>query len=69
MKSNTVLIMIQQQVIKEGSQRALARKIGVSPTFLNEIIRETRNPTGKVLAYLGLERIVTYQRISERSRP
>lgn len=44
----------------EGGQRALARKIGCSPTFLNDILLGKREPAGKVIAHLGLRRQVTY---------
>lgn len=45
----------------KGSQRALAREIGVSATFLNDILLGKREPAGKVVSYLGLSRRVTYE--------
>ena len=42
------------------SQRELARQIGCSPAFLNDIILGKREPAGKVLTWLGLRRKVTY---------
>jgi DNA-binding transcriptional regulator YdaS (Cro superfamily) len=44
-----------------GSQRAWARKIGVSAPFLNRVIRGEKEPSGAILHELGLERIVDYQ--------
>lgn len=44
----------------EGSQRNLAKKIGVSAAFLNDIILGKREPSGKPLDYLELERVVRY---------
>lgn len=64
-KSNSVRVLLWQHVRKEGSQRALARKIGVSPTFLNDILLEKREPAGKVVTFLGLQRVVTYIRAAD----
>lgn len=50
------------QAKRYGSQRALAKAIGVSATFLNDIICGHREPSGKPITFLGLERKVTYTR-------
>jgi hypothetical protein len=47
-------------------QLSLAAAIGVSASFLNDVMHERREPTGKILEYLGLERVVVY-RIPKRS--
>ena len=44
----------------QGSQRALATRIGISPAYLCEIIGGTREPAGKVLEWLKLRREVRY---------
>lgn len=44
----------------EGSQRALAKKLGVSAAFLNDILLGKREPSGKPLTFLGLRRDVRY---------
>ena len=46
----------------ELTQKALAEKIGISPAFLNDILREKRDPQGKVLSFLKLDRVVVYRR-------
>ena len=51
---------LHAEALKLGSQRALASKIGCSPTFLNEVIKGTREPSGPVLDHLGLQRRITY---------
>ncbi len=43
------------------SQRSLAKLIGVSGQYLNEVLLGSREPTGKILDYLGLDRIVIYR--------
>lgn len=48
---------------KAGENRSeYARKNGLSPSYINEIIKGTREPGDKVLKVLGLERVVTYRR-------
>ena len=55
--------------VTEGSQRALASKIGCSPTFLNYILLCKREPAGKVVKFLGLRRSVTYEPINRPRIP
>lgn len=56
------------------TQAALARAIGVSLPFVNDILNAKREPAGKVLEFLGVERVVTYRkqvgkRTKERAMP
>lgn len=44
------------------TQRELASDIGVSPQFLSDVLRGKREPSGAILEFLSLERIVTYVR-------
>src|SRR5262245_56870965 len=44
------------------TQAELAKAIGVSLPFVNDILNGKREPSGKVIEFLGLERIVTYKR-------
>lgn len=48
------------EIAREGSQKAAARKLGISPQYLNDIINYRREPGHKLLAALGLERLVLY---------
>lgn len=43
------------------TQAELANAIGVSAPFLNEILNGNREPSGKVLDFLKLERVVRYE--------
>lgn len=43
------------------TQMSLAAAIGVSASFLSDVMHGRREPTGKVLKYLGLERVVVYR--------
>jgi hypothetical protein len=46
-----------------GSQKAVAEHLGVSNTFISDILTGKREPTGKVLIWLGLVRVVRYESI------
>ena len=69
MKANTVRVVLRQHATREGGQRALARKLGVSVSFINKIVKGTKEPSGKVLTYLGLQRVVTYVPLDVRAKP
>jgi transcriptional regulator with XRE-family HTH domain len=45
-----------------GSQAEMAEKIGVSPQYLSDVLNEKRGPGDKILAYLGLEKVITYRK-------
>lgn len=44
----------------EGSQRAAARKLGVSAPYLNDVLNGKREPGDKIANALGWQRIVRY---------
>jgi hypothetical protein len=43
-------------------QKAVALDIGISESFLSEVVYGRKPPTGKVLAYLGYEAVPMYRR-------
>jgi len=55
--------MLRSAVHTEGSQKALAKRIGISPQFLGDMLNDRRQITGKALKYLGFEQITVYYRI------
>ena len=58
--SNDVVKQLETAAAKAGSQRALAIEIGVSAAYVSDILAGKREPFGRVLDYLGLERKVGY---------
>ena len=44
-----------------GTQRELAARIGIAESFLSDIYSGNRNPSGKVLKFLGLRKAVEYR--------
>lgn len=51
---------------KQVSQRDMAKQIGVSVPFLNTLLTGKREPQGKILDFLGLERVVGYRKYAKR---
>ena len=50
--------------LKGSTYRRLAEKVGVTPSYLNDIVRGNREPGQTVLEYLGLERMpATYRKV------
>ena len=47
-------------IAKTGTQSSLAAKIGISRSFMSEVINGTRPPTGRILDYLGLQSRTVY---------
>lgn len=45
-----------------GSQDALAKKLKVSPAYINDILHGRREPGPAVYRPLGFERIVRYEK-------
>ncbi len=47
------------------SQASVAAELGVSPQYLNDVLKERRDPGDSILGPMGLERVVTYRRKRE----
>ncbi len=58
---------LHQLLRKAGSQTSLADDFGVSKSYISQVLAGDRDPGKAILEPLGLERIVSYRRKSERS--
>lgn len=47
-----------------GSQAALAKQIGVTPSYLSDVLTERRDPGPAILSYLGLTKTYTREKTS-----
>lgn len=65
MTKNDILRVLRLALVNL-SQAELARRIGVSRSFLCEVVNGKRRPTGKILTYLGVKERVTYIKTGER---
>lgn len=50
-----------QAKLQNKTQNEVAAEIGISPQYLCDILKRRREPGSAVLAYLGIERRVTYR--------
>lgn len=62
---NYIQSIIDEQ--HEGVQAAFARAHGFSVAYLNDVMRERREPGQKILDAIGVEKVVVYQ--AKRSKP
>ena len=58
-------IKILQRKLRNTTQTALARELGISVSLLNDTLSGHRTPADKLLKALGLRRVVRYERIPE----
>lgn len=61
MTRDELTTLIRAAVKDAGSQRALARKWDVSPSYVTDLLRGLRDPGPTILDAMGLERIIMYQ--------
>jgi transcriptional regulator with XRE-family HTH domain len=58
--SQPEIVQIIRERIGKGSQRDFAQSLGVSPSYLSDVLKGRRDAGPKVLAALGLKRVVSY---------
>jgi hypothetical protein len=63
MTTEEVVQMLQAAVKQAGSQEAWARRHGCAIGRVGEVVRGRRDPDDRILAGLGLRRVVTYEPI------
>lgn len=49
--------------LQSSSQVELARELGISASYLNDVLRGRREPGEKILKALKLRRVVSYERV------
>lgn len=59
------LLLLQRGVRKAGSQTAYAAQLGISPSYLNDLLKERRALSDRLLKRLGLVRETRYKKESD----
>lgn len=54
------VMRLLQESVNLSSQKQVAVLIGVSPQFINDVLRGRRDPGDKVAGYFGLKRKVVF---------
>lgn len=57
-----LITIIVSQVQLSGSVSALSKKLGVSLSYLSDVLRGTREPGEKVLNSIGYKRVVLFEK-------
>ena len=61
------IVEILNKVIERNNQLEVARALGISPQYLNDVIHYKHSPGRKLLSALGYGRIVFYQVVGNES--
>lgn len=60
MNIDAVIRSLRKQSQARGSQRALAKYLGVSPAYLSDVLKGRREPGPKILDALGMTKRTVY---------
>lgn len=63
----TVVAELMEACVAEGSQKAWAKKHGLSPAYVNDVINGRREPANTIAEALGYECFVIYRRRKEEA--
>lgn len=61
MTESDVISLVRAKVAEVGSMRELARRWGVSMSYVSDLVNGRRAPGAKILEPLGLERVKTVE--------
>lgn len=53
--------MILDEVADWGTQKMVAKRIGISPAYLSDVLLGRREPGPKIAAYFELEAVTVYR--------
>lgn len=65
MTKQALLGKLGKEIDRHGSQYKAAEALGVSSQYFNDILQGKREPGGKLLVSMGLERVVTYKPVAK----
>lgn len=63
--SKRELVKELRRRVKLTSQAEVARELKVKAPLVSNVVAGKTNPCGKLLKWLGYERVITYRRISD----
>jgi DNA-binding transcriptional regulator YdaS (Cro superfamily) len=59
MNEDQVYQRLLEAIKQAGGQRPFAQQIGVTPSYINDIVHKRRLLSDRILAVIGIERVVT----------
>lgn len=61
MKKSSFDVLLRRFLDTFDTQQAAAKQMGVAPSYLSDVARGRREPGEKILAALGLKRVIQYE--------
>jgi len=56
-----ILNLLRREAEKEGSQKELAARLGVTAQYVSDVLNERREPGESILKPLGLRKVISYE--------
>lgn len=66
MNADDVRRALQRAIDQEGTAAAWCKKHKVARGYVSDVLKGRQEPSGKILAALGLETVTTYRRIGRQ---
>lgn len=63
MTKEALINQLERMAEKDGSKSALAVRLGVTLTYLSDVIHNRREPGPMILKAMGVRRVISYQPI------
>jgi transcriptional regulator with XRE-family HTH domain len=63
MTYDELISRIKILAVRTGSQAALADRLDVTPSYLNDVLLGRRMPGTKILEALNIKKVITYERL------
>lgn len=64
-----VIKMANEFIEVTGNQKQVADMVGISPSYLSDILKGKRSPSDKLLRVLGLHEVTLYRKIEPEDVP
>lgn len=61
MTEHEVIERLRAAIAEAGSQRAFAEKHGFTPGYVSDVIKGQRGLSDRILAAIGVERVIDYR--------
>lgn len=67
MNEDDFIALLRRAVKDAGNQKAWATRHGVSPQYVNDVLKRRRSPGETICRPLRIERVVSYRRTKEKN--
>jgi DNA-binding transcriptional regulator YdaS (Cro superfamily) len=67
MTTDEFLSMLGEHVLSSGSQKAAAKELGISVSYLNDVLHKRREPGRKIASAFGMRKVITWVSSEDRA--